>query len=229
MIRIATRLSIPCVSAAALALAAAPPLPAQDAEQGAVQSGDRIQIELFTGGGARIPELTGGRTVDRRGQIYLPFVGEVYVEGLGAGEIREKLVTQLSAFYESPVAVVTTELRVNVTGAVLRPGHYFLDPSATVIDAIAEAGGMTRTVIRGAGVVADPSEVRLTREGATRILDLRAGSVDPAVLNLRIRSGDWLHVPEVRVGSARETFQLVASWLSVAAGVTAVVFTITKN
>lgn len=190
---------------------------AQQGLTGAVSPGDRVSIEVFTGAGSRIPELTGEHRVDREGQIYLPFVGDLGVEGMDATEIRQLLVDELSEFYERPVVVATVELRVNVTGAVTRPGHYFLDPSATILDAVAEAGGMTSRYGFRTGVAADPSAVRLTREDGVRTLDLRAGSADRRTLTLRIQSGDWIHVPETSRSAVRENVQLISSILSVVA------------
>lgn len=188
-----------------------------------VQPGDRVEISMFTAAGERLNEVSGTRTVDRDGRLFMPYVGRVEVRGMDASAIRELLVVRYADFYSNPVADVETEIRVNVTGAVRQPGNYYLAPTSTIIDALATAGG-TRSEVEfsGLGAAADPSRVRLVRRGAqVRILDLRAEVVDSAVLNLPIRSGDWLHVPPQNQSRWRSNLQLLSSFLSVVGSIAA--------
>ena len=53
------------------------------------------------------------------------------------------MLTRLySEFYSDPVLDVQVELSVSVTGSVRTAGRYHLPPTASILDAIAEAGGM---------------------------------------------------------------------------------------
>ena len=152
-------------------------------QQYSVQPGDEVQIEFFTGAGSRLDEVVGTRIVDLDGAIFLHYVGTVRVSGLGV--------------YSNPVVDVSVRLRVNLLGAVRIPGHYFVDPTSTVIDAIATAGGFTQEleVGGGGGVASDPSKVRLVRGQETQILDLRAESEQPEHFSIPVQSGDWLYIP----------------------------------
>ena len=192
---------------------------------GSVQPGDRVEISMFTAAGEELNEVSGTRTVDREGRLFLPYVGRVEVQGLTASEIRELLVERYADFYSSPVVDVETEIRVNVTGAVRQPGNYFLVPTSTIVDALSTAGGTQSEVeFSGLGVAADPSRIRLVRRGGERrILDLRPEAVDSALLNLPIRSGDWLHVPPRSESRWRSNLQLAGSALSVVGSIVALV------
>lgn len=209
--------------AALLALTAsvgtAPALSAQ--HRYSVQPGDEVQIEFFTAAGASLNEVAGTRIVDLGGEIFLPYVGTVSVTGLDAAGIRELLVERYEGFYSNPVVDIAVRLRVNVLGSVRAPGHYFVDPTSTVIDAIATAGGFTTELEYGSagGGASDPSQVRLVRGEESRILDLRAESTNPEVFSIPIQSGDWLYVPPRPRSRWRDE---ISFWGSVASLLTSV-------
>lgn len=200
------------------------PVPSEEAG-GTVEPGDRVQISMFSAAGDPLEQVSGTRRVDREGRLFLPFVGLVQVRGLGASEIRELLERRYADFYSNPVIDVETEIRVNVTGAVRQPGNYFVPPTSTIVDALATAGGTASEVeFTGLGGAADPSRVRLVRRGQPpRILDLRAEMADSTVLNMPVRSGDWLHVPPQSRSRWRSNLQLVSSFLSVVGSVAALI------
>ncbi len=177
-----------------------------------VRPGDRVTIEFYTAAGTRLAEVSGERTIDRNGRLYLPYVGTVSVEGLDAPAIRELLTERYSTYYDSPVVDVEVRLRVNVTGAVRLPGNFFMDPSSTIVDALSQGGGTGTEVDIGlVGGAADPTQVRLVRGGVTRVLNLRAGEASADVLNLRIQSGDWIYVPPRTRSRWRDNLQFVGS------------------
>lgn len=184
----------------ALAFVAALPAQAQERttappEYG-VQAGDKVIVTFFSGAGEVQEAIAGERIVDRTGRLYMPLVGTVDVRDLDAEGIRTRLEELYAAYYNNPVIGVTVQLRVNVTGTVGRPGSYFFDPSATVVDALAEAGGAGQDVAVNANMLpSDPSAIRLVRGGERLILDLRPDFVTDDVLGMRIQSGDWLYVP----------------------------------
>lgn len=192
-----------------------------------LRSGDRLEINFYTASGAEIPEITGERVVDRNGNIFLPYVGTVSVTNLDATGVRDRLLELYSVYYDNPVVDVQAFLRVSVTGSVLRPGNYFVDPSSTLLDALATAGGATPDVtISNINIPSDPSQVRLVRDGSTSILDLRADVVDREVVDTRVQSGDWLFVPVKESSRWRDNLLFLGSILSVA---TSIAFLITLS
>ncbi len=178
-----------------------------------VQPGDLVTIAFYTAAGTRLSEISGERTVDPNGELFLPFLGTVSVLGQESDGIRKLLVERYSALYSDPVVEVVTSVIVNITGAVRLPGQYFVSPSATLVDALARAGGVTSEVdVALQGGASDPSQIRLIRDGVATVIDMRPLSVRPEVINLGVQSGDWLHVPRAQRSQLKEE---VTFWGSV--------------
>ena len=101
---------------------------------------DVLQISVFSNDAL-------SRTVPVRpdGMISLPLLNDVKAAGLTPMELRESLMKKLVEFVPSPeIAVIVTEVRsfmISVIGQVSKPGRYDLRSSATVVDALAMAGG----------------------------------------------------------------------------------------
>lgn len=203
---------------------AAPRFPAQAQDSYAIRSGDRVTTQLFSAAGEEVGVIGGERIVDRNGDVFLPFVGSIQVAGLDETGLRDLLTRRYSTFYDQPVVDVRVELRVNITGAVGQPGQYFLDPTATVADAIAEAGGLgPEFAVSNLQIPSDPGRVRLVRDGEARILNLRPEDVADEVLNMRIQSGDWFHVPYRQRSRIRDEVTFWGSVISFAASVVGLV------
>jgi protein involved in polysaccharide export with SLBB domain len=166
-----------------------------DAVDYGVRPGDEVETNFYTAGGEQLSSVAGNRLVDREGNLFFPYVGTVHVEGLDAGEIRALLLQRFEPFYKDPVLTVNVKLKVNVTGIVGAPGHYLLDPTTTVIDAVSQAGGTGLEFTIANNAAADLENSRLVRDGRTIIIDLRPEAADPMTMALRVQSGDWIHVP----------------------------------
>ena len=162
------------LAAAVLCLFAPLSLRAQEeqADDG-VRPGDQLITEFYTASGDEIVSIGGTRLVDREGNVFFPYAGTVRVDGLDPQQLRSLLVQRFQPFYNDPVITVNVLLRVNITGAVGQPGHFFLDPTTTILDALATAGGVGQELELNNAAAADPSAVRLVRDGRTIILDLR--------------------------------------------------------
>ncbi len=79
------------------------------------------------------------------GKISLPLVGELQASGETPRQLEQDITKRLQSYISEPeVTVIVTESksqRINILGMVARPGTYMLTGSATVLDAIAMAGG----------------------------------------------------------------------------------------
>ena len=190
-----------------------------------VQAGDKLILDFFTAAGVRSSEIAGERTVDRNGEIFLPLLGTISVLGKSAQEIRLQLLDRYSVIFDEPVLQVAAQLRINVTGFVRSPGSYYVDPSLTVLDALAEAGGATGEVDLGTGGgAADAAQVRLVRRnGELRVLDLRPDFITRETRNLRIQSGDWIRVPPQNQSRMRDEIQFYGGLLSILATVVSLI------
>ncbi len=87
--------------------------------------------------------------------------------------------------------------------------------------AYAQALKTSRTPNRGQprgpgreGGAADPANVRLVREGVSTIIDMRPLEIRPVVLDLRVQSGDWLHIPRAVRSERRDDISFYGSILS---------------
>ena len=109
-------------------------------------------------------------TVDREGFVFIPEVGQVFVNGLNLNLLESKLFRVLSQSYASlnpqnrkPTTFIDVSLgnlrplRIQVLGEVAQPGAYTVSPSATIFSALYYFNGPTN-----AGSLRD---IRLIRNG----------------------------------------------------------------
>jgi polysaccharide export outer membrane protein len=91
------------------------------------------------------PDVSRTVPVRSDGKISLPLAGEVQASGETPLQLEKLLATKLQSFISEPeVTVIVSEVRsqkFNILGMVTKPGSYPLTNSATVLDAIALAGG----------------------------------------------------------------------------------------
>jgi len=80
------------------------------------------------------------------GKISLPLIGDVQAAGKTPQALQKELRASLAAYIAVPeVTVIVQEVKsvkFNVVGEVVKPGSYPLTESVTVLDAIAQAGGL---------------------------------------------------------------------------------------
>ena len=92
------------------------------------------------------PELSRTLPVRPDGKITLPLVGDLQAAGTTPQNLQQELHDKLAAYMAVPeVAVIVQEVKsqkYNIVGQVAKPGSYPLNESMTVLDAIAEAGGI---------------------------------------------------------------------------------------
>lgn len=91
------------------------------------------------------PDISRSIPVRSDGKISLPLVGEVQATGQTPLKLEQEIATRLKSYIEEPeVTVIVQQInsqKFNILGQVNRPGSYVLTNSATVLDAIAMAGG----------------------------------------------------------------------------------------
>src|SRR5207253_3147565 len=91
------------------------------------------------------PDVSRSVTVRSDGKISLPLVGELQAGGQTPRQLEQEITKRLQSYISEPeVTVIVTESksqRINILGMVARPGTYMLTGSATILDAIAMAGG----------------------------------------------------------------------------------------
>lgn len=145
-------------------------------------------IRLRPGDGLRIeikdePTLSGQFDLDERGAVMLPVLGLVSAADRPFVELQRDLLTAYRAELVDPVVRIVPLRRIAVLGEVRRPGLFPVDPTYTLSDLLAAAGGLTPQ--------ADRDEISLLRDG-----DVLVSNIHPQAMLLgeRLESGDELHV-----------------------------------
>jgi protein involved in polysaccharide export with SLBB domain len=174
---------------AAILLWATLPLGAQT-HPGTSDSGGRLASPSLRPGdairlaGSRESEVPGEYTVDESGSVVLPLLGRSKVAGIAPIRLKEQLVTAYREQLRNQDVQITLLRRVRVLGAVKNPGIYLVDPTMTVADAIALAGGATHEgKLKGVKVVRGKRVIKSDLEYQTPLPD-------------GLQSGDQVMVPE---------------------------------
>lgn len=96
-------------------------------------------------GGQAFNANTQGLLVDKAGNIELPMLGIINVEGKSTSAVAELVRDKAGRFFKNPtVNVRLLNFRVTVLGEVTRPGTYtFSNERVSVLDAIGLAGDLT--------------------------------------------------------------------------------------
>lgn len=145
-----------------------------------LRPGDVVRLRIW-----REPDLSGDFLIDEHGVVTLPRVGPVRAVDQPVDSLKSRLFRAYQVYVSQPSIEVTPLRRVQVTGAVRTPGLYTVDPTMTVADAIALAGGVTPAGRRDRVVL-----VRGARSIDARLLPQTGDGRSP------LRSGDELFVPE---------------------------------
>ena len=91
------------------------------------------------------PDISRSIPVRSDGKISLPLVGEVQATGQTPLKLEQEIAARLKSYIAEPeVTVIVQQInsqKFNILGQVTRPGSYAIANAATVLDAIAIAGG----------------------------------------------------------------------------------------
>jgi len=113
----------------------------EEEEEFRIGKGDILQISVW-----REPELSSVVAIRPDGKISLPLVNEVYVVGMTPMELQEELVKEYKRFVNTPVVSVRVQQinsrKIYIFGNVGRQGAFPISRNITVLEAIAEAGGL---------------------------------------------------------------------------------------
>ena len=102
---------------------------------------DELQISVW-----REPELSSIVVVRPDGKITLPLINDIVVTGLTTDELQTMLAQKLKNYVNEPQVTVTVRnirsRKVYIVGQALRQGSFPLNGTKTVLELIAEAGGL---------------------------------------------------------------------------------------
>jgi protein involved in polysaccharide export with SLBB domain len=144
-----------------------------------LKAGDILQVTF-----SREPDLNGRYTIDETGSVSLPLLGDMFVIDRPAADIKATVGREYEARTRNQAVQVVYLRRIRVLGEVRNPGIYHADPTMTLDDIVALAGGSETD-----GNLTNVSLVRDGEEVASGI-DLRQGS------GVAVQSGDQIFVPK---------------------------------
>ena len=147
-----------------------------------LRPGDVLQIVVWGQ-----TEYSGSFKVDETGRIPYPVIGAIDTRGKTMAQIRNEIRVALSQIFNAPFVTVTPQFNIAVLGEVRNPGLFSVDPTQTVLDIVAMAGGPNSN--------GNINKIRLLRGGQT--LDLRLERDRVGALTLQevgLRSGDQIMV-----------------------------------
>ncbi|MFT3905560.1 MAG: polysaccharide biosynthesis/export family protein [Steroidobacteraceae bacterium] len=110
----------------------------------ALGPGDGVQLSVYGQ-----TDMSGALTVDENGAISVPLIGLVSVKGLSTAEAARHVEQALhdgQILNDPHVTITLTQVRnqrVTMLGEISRPGRYAIQPDTTLLDLIAQAGGIT--------------------------------------------------------------------------------------
>ena len=151
---------------------------------------DLLEITVF-----ELPELNQTVRVSEDGSITLSLLGKVDVAGLTAQELEKRLAALLDKQYTkgAHVTVFIKEYqKISVIGAVGRPGQYELVGPMTLLEVIAQAGGLTAQAMNELFIYRQDPSGKQTRI-VVKIEDLTIKG-DPSV-NIQLQPKDVVTIP----------------------------------
>jgi len=147
-----------------------------------------------------------GFSVDKSGNVQLPSVGKVKMQGLTVGEAQELLQRKINEYFANATVILKlVSFRVSVLGQVERPGTYFVyNNQITLLEALSQAGGPSE--------MGDKEHVTLMRQSdqGTQALYLDLGNAD--VLSSEyyyLLPNDVVYVPALRARPQRMNLELL--------------------
>lgn len=155
--------------------------------------GDLIQVSVYN-----VPELATRARVSNAGDIYLPLIDYVHIEGLTQEEAQALIEKRLAdgGFVRNPHVTVFVEEAssqgVTIMGDVARPGIYPDIGDHRLYTLISQAGGFTASASRKIAIL------RRNRTDPIRV-DLPRDLADDLSGNIEIQAGDTINVPKAPI------------------------------
>ncbi len=167
------------------------------AEAQPLQPGDMVRVAF-----SREKDMNGDFLVDDRGMVALPLLEMRVVSQVPPARLRQ----ELQEAYEEQIRNETVQIvflrRVRVLGAVSKPGLYQADPTMTIADVVALAGG--------ASANGKLNEAKILRDGHEYSARLDRPAVE------QVHSGDQIIIPQ-KSWAARYSGLIIGTSLSLTA------------
>lgn len=111
------------------------------APQYTLGAGDVVAVDVW-----HEPEVSRTLPIRPDGRISLPLAGEILAKGRTTLELQDEIADKLKKYIDHPAVTVMLQQaesrRYNILGMVNHPGSVVLTQPTTILDAIAQAGGL---------------------------------------------------------------------------------------
>jgi polysaccharide export outer membrane protein len=176
----------------------APNVPLSAAERPSYVIGPNDQLSIFVW---RNPELSMAIPVRPDGRISMPLVSDMAAAGKTPIQLAKEVEKALGEYIQGPLVTVivtsfagTFDQQVRVVGEAAEPKALQYRDDMTVLDAMIQAGGLTKFAGGNRAVLARRDADGTTRNYRVRLDDLiKAGDVSA---NVRLLPGDILIIPQ---------------------------------
>lgn len=161
-----------------------------------IGAGDGLEITVRAGGEVQIKtEMDVGDD----GRVTVPFIGKIDAAGTTVRELEEKILHPLERdyFVEPQVSLRMTKyrsLQFMITGSVSSPGIYSLDFVPTIMELLANAGGVSSSSGSVAYILKE-SDTGASKTPVKVDLSKLLYSGDMSE-NIRLEPGDTVYIPE---------------------------------
>ena len=155
---------------------------------------ESLAQDINPGDGIRISFLdiqdviTGDYYIQPNGLLNLPLIGVIETKSKDFKEIRSEIEARYDSLYKEPHLSVNALYRINILGAVQKPGFYYVSDYEKFTAILAFAGGTTEN--------ADIEDIKLIRNNKQIDIDvetiIKEGST---VTDFGLQSGDQVFVP----------------------------------
>lgn len=155
--------------------------------------GDLLEISVYN-----VPELTSKVRVSNSGDVYLPLIDYVHIEGLTQEEAQALIEKRLSdgGFVRNPHVTIFVDepasQGVTIIGEIVKAGIYPMVADHKLYEMLSQAGGFTQNASR---------KIAILRKGHTEPIhiDLPRNLADDATANIEVLAGDTITVPKAPI------------------------------
>lgn len=169
-----------------------------------------------------LERLNSGFKIDSKGNLDLPQIGAVQLEGLTINQAEDSIKSALQGYYETPmVRVQLLNFHYTILGEVANEGRYTsYDPNLNIFDAFLLAGNLTE--------LADRSQIKIVRQNGDANEIVYLNTLKENLLsnqNFYLQPDDMIIVPPLKARNAQRytlprintALGIIGSTISVAA------------
>ena len=201
-----------------------------------VSPGDTLKVTVLRRSDLQPVVTLDSVRVDANGKISLPLVGGVNLNGTDLDGVRSAIETAYGGQLIFPVVYVEVKesrgSQIFVLGEVKTPGIYQAAPNMTALEAVMQAGGLTREAEKGGVVLLRPQVAGPSASGNAAKLDFKK-LLEQAEFkqDIALVPGDILYVPPDYIARSDRLFTHISKMLAPitnAAGAVGTVFFISR-